>query len=210
MCKGTKWRMKGSHPGSDSNHLCGLGNHPHYPSYTSPYTSPKRKAHWPPAGGRGRGISTHLLFSMCLYYNAQLFSYLILFQEIISEHYAPAFAFFTLHWLPFWVMEIIISNKPQTIKLTHFSFCQITFSLCQAKVKVMDTFDNVILWLTGNWKVFRSKLFQKLCHLNLALDNIGSPLSRVVSENLFKRILCLRGDSDSTGICWEPIIYQDF
>lgn len=103
-------KERASHSGSSSNHLAALGTYSHY-SYTFPYTSPRRKVCCPSAWWVA---SIHLSVSIFLsLFYPQPFSYLILFQDIISEHHAPAIAFFTLHLLPSWVMDLTSPVSPK-------------------------------------------------------------------------------------------------
>lgn len=64
-----------------------------------PTLHPEERSVALPLGGWPPFTFLSLFFFLCSY--PQPFSYLILFQDIISEHHAPAIAFFTLHLLPF-------------------------------------------------------------------------------------------------------------
>lgn len=173
-----------SHPSSGRNHLCDLRNISHHHSHTYASISLKRKVIALPLGG-WPPVTFPSLVSFSVF-TPQPFSDLILFQEIISEHHAPAIAFFPS---PAALLSSgdNISNKPQTIKLTHFSFAKSHFLSTRPRSKLWTLFP---MWYVGSLKTAEKSLDG-----SYSKSHATSILSFITNASLPRSFSCCLWDS---------------
>lgn len=140
---------RASHSGSSSNHLAALGTYSHY-SYTFPYTSPRRKVCCPSAWWVA---SIHLSVSIFL---SLFLPPALLIPDSFPGHYfwtsCPCHCFFYPSPAALLSHGLNISSKPQSIKLTHFSFAKSHFLSTRPRSKSWTHFHVSMLYF-GSLKI---------------------------------------------------------